>query len=360
MARVAAIVTNGCNPDPRVLRQARWLFDAGHEVTIHAFDRMQNLPQEENLHGIQIIRHRVGITPYGGTISTALGLRNFLKSVKRRIGEIDLLHCHDADTLPLVGSVTNAKVLFDMHDLHHTWVRMPAPNSIIRRMASSRMKRNMLRRGKKVDSITTSCQGFTDWLGERGLTSYPIENRPPLSTHPNFPASRAIGYFGKVREIYSFKLLFEAIQSLSSENRVKIIIAGDGTMVKQVQLLAQRYPDLEIDFIGKFSHQEFPQLMSKINLMFALYSPLRGNIEDGALPSKMFEAAAYGRPSIVNANTPMGTLCESERLGLAVNWGDVQGLANAITELKGVEVELEIDESRERKRFFEVIEKLRI
>ena len=38
MGHVAMLVTNACAPDPRVLRQARWLVEAGHQVTVHAFD----------------------------------------------------------------------------------------------------------------------------------------------------------------------------------------------------------------------------------------------------------------------------------------------------------------------------------
>ena len=88
MARIASVVTNGCNPDPRVLREARWLVEMGHEVTIHAFDRLENLPQQESVEGIIIHRHRVGKTPYGATLSTVLGLRKFRKSVQKSLGQI--------------------------------------------------------------------------------------------------------------------------------------------------------------------------------------------------------------------------------------------------------------------------------
>ena len=43
--------------------EARWLCEGGHEVTIHAFDRLENLLQEEDIRGVKILRHRVGKTP---------------------------------------------------------------------------------------------------------------------------------------------------------------------------------------------------------------------------------------------------------------------------------------------------------
>ena len=39
MTRICLVVTNGCAPDPRVERHARWLVELGHDVTIFAWDR---------------------------------------------------------------------------------------------------------------------------------------------------------------------------------------------------------------------------------------------------------------------------------------------------------------------------------
>ena len=69
----------------------------------------------------------------------------------------------------------------------------------------------------------------------------------------------------------------------------------------------------------------------------------------------MFEAAAFGRPSIVNRNTPMGEICETENLGASVAWGDTMSLSSAILEQLGTTVDLSIDEDRERTRFLDVV-----
>ena len=360
MAQIAAVVTNGCDPDPRVIREARWLVEIGHEVTIHAFDRTENLPTSEEIEGVLIRRYRVGKTPYGATIRTWRGIRKFLKKVATQIGDVDLIHLHDADTLNLATKISGTKKLFDMHDLQHTWVRMSAPKSFLRKFISSRMKTSMLRRARTVDAIITSSQGFSDWLEHHGLQSTPVENRLKSMLHPNLPSKNSIGYFGKVRETRSFELLFQAVSLIPEAKRPHIVIGGDGTKIANIKSNATKYPELDIEFIGKFNHQQLPTMMSKISVMFAMYSPERGNINEGAIPSKMFEAAAYGRPSIVNANTPMGDLCKSENLGAAVKWNDIQGLSTAITKLNGTKTELNIDSKRERERFCKVIQELRI
>ena len=357
MARIAAVVSNGCNPDPRVIREARWLTEVGHKVTIHAFDRGEEFSQIEEIDSVEIIRHRVGKTPYGATISTAMGLRRFRNSVREKLGDIDILHCHDADTLHL-AKFSTAPVLFDMHDLHHTWVRMPNPYSPLRRLISKQMERAMLKRAKDASAIITSSIGFVNWLGARGFSSIAIENRPTMEQVLPPPANPTVGYFGRIRETSSFVLLKEALLKIPNENRPPLIIAGDGTHASKVAALFASVPEIESEIRGPFNESELPKMMAEISLMFAMYSPNRGNIKDGALPAKMFEAAAFGRPSIVNQNTLMGTICEEENLGSSVMWGDSNSLASTISQLLGETVELKIDESTERKRFLDIIETL--
>lgn len=359
MARVVSVVSNGCNPDPRVLREAQWLADCGHDVTIHAFDRLANLPAKSKINGVEIIRHRVGVTPYGGTWSTWRGVQRFLKSVASTVTKVDLLHCHDADTLPLLRKISAGKTLFDMHDLQHTWVRRKRPNSFIRKLVSGRMKTSMLNHAKSADLVITSSPFFSEWLLKNGVQSSSIENRIENQERPPMPSKMTIGYFGKIRETTSFDMLFQAIQNVDNNHRPKFLVAGDGVSQRKVRTLATEYPGLDIEMSGPFSHDDLPKLMSKISIMFAMY-PLRENIREGALPSKMFEAAAYGRPSIVNRDAPMGEICEQESLGKPVNWGDINGLADVITTFDGKFVELKWDANREKERFLAVVDSLKI
>jgi glycosyltransferase involved in cell wall biosynthesis len=353
--KISAVVSNGCNPDPRVLREARWLVDEGHDITIHAFDRLENLPLEEIVEGVQIRRHRAGKTPYGGTISTVIGLRKFRNSVRKSLSGIDLLHCHDADTLALSNHV-DVPVLFDMHDLHHTWALMPNPRSKIRQYAAKRMKRKMLKQAKRANAIITSSPGFVEWLGKYGMKAISIENR--ISKQSMLPLSNSptIGYFGRIRETPSFVLLRDALLHIENhEDRPSILIAGDGIHADNVAKIFADTPEIKSEIRGSFIESDLPSMMSEISLMFAMYSPERGNITDGALPAKMFEAAAFGRPSIVNRNTPMGEICETENLGTSVTWGDSMALSSAILEQLGTTVNLSIDEDRERARFLDVV-----
>ena len=92
--------------------------------------------------------------------------------------------------------------------------------------------------------------------------------------------------------------------------------------------------------------------------MYAMYNPERGNIADGALSTKMFDAASLGIPSVVNANCLMGEICMFENLGKPVVWGDSEQVKNALLEVKDSRVELEKTASSFKSEYIKNFENL--
>ena len=256
MVRVAMVVTNACAPDPRVLRHARWMQEAGYSVTVHAFDREEQHPLSENHHGVRIMRYRLGPVAYGGTLSTYRGIRRFQRKVIRTLANEPpaLVYCHDADTLRVgcaIKTSNNIPFVFDMHDLQHTWVRYAAPQSRLRAGLSGQMKKRMLSRAKEAATIITSSaqinegqpRGFLEWLHHHGLEGHAVENRPmppfgPTKTAPN--DTWTVGYIGRVRDMKAFQLLVEAVKSLQPHHRPKLRVAGDGTVAAKVRMMLMR------------------------------------------------------------------------------------------------------------------------
>jgi len=369
------VVSNSCAPDPRVLRSAFWLVEEGHQVTIHAFDRLQLNSKSESIHGARIMRYHLGEIPYGGMSKTIRGILQFVKQVKATFKHSppDLIYCHDADTLSIAVAMKKSHSIpfvFDMHDLHHSWIRMPSPNSIIRKLLSLKMESTMLRRAKAADAIITTSgkisngkyDGFEQYLKSKGLDSIVVENRPLEMSIPENKSSQTeqwtIGYLGRVRELKTFTLLLEAVKLIPANKRPKVIVAGDGIKadeVRQLMMDAVESGEIEAEVSGAFTPIQFQGLVKQLDVMFALYPPERGNILQGALPVKMFDAAANGIPSIVNSGCLMGEMAESEGIGKAVVWNDALATSNAMLELRGTTVELKISSQREKKRFLSAV-----
>ena len=376
MANVAMVVTNACDPDPRVINSARWLSKAGHHVTIHAYDRQHTAELESVIDGVIIKRYQLGKSPYGGMLKTAIGIRKFHKHLLSNLlkSPPNIVVCHDADTLA-VGCKLKKKrgvtLIFDMHDLQHTWVLMPSPKSKYRKIISKIMKSRFLARLPQTDLILTSSgsikdgvyPGLKEWLMSQGFESTVIENRPVEYSEFAVPTNTnwVVSHTGRIRDINSMRLLFAAIKQMPQNQRPDICIAGDGPSWTLVKLELENFAKsigLNYDITGSYDRNGLTKILQKTNVMYAMYDPLRGNILDGALPVKMFDAAAHNVPSVVNSNCLMGELCEQEQLGKSVEWDNPSMLADALLSLRDSRVNMDKTASDFENHYLEAFSKL--
>ena len=376
MGRLHMVVTNPCAPDPRVERHAAWLAEAGWEVTVHAFDRTLEHPETERQGNVLIRRYRVGVVPYGQPFRSYLGIRRFRKAVTRFIKSHrgDVVYCHDADTLPVglrVAQKTRASVVFDMHDLHHTWVLMNAPSSLWRRITSGFLKRRMLRQARRCDAVVTSSGrlreqghgGLQDWLQAHGIQAVNVMNGSTSSGIPRKIENKeqgkwTVGYVGRVRDSMAFQHLVAALHTIPVSERPHLRIAGDGVAASFVQRLIENCQDVDATLTGAFTAQELPLVVGSIDVMYAVYNPERGNLLDGALPVKVFDAARHGVPSVVNSGCLAADLVERNEWGSSVAWGDIDQLASSLRALRTVVVDEAGYQSDARKRLVEVVQGL--
>lgn len=377
MTKVAMIVTNACCPDPRVERHAKWLSQLNCKVTIHAFDRTQSHSSSESVESVRIMRYHLGNYPYGATKSTYFGIKKFQRMVHTSLlrDPPDLVYCHDADTIS-IGQKLNKKCaipfVFDMHDLHHTWITMHHPRSITRKIISKIQKNRMLKHAKNARFVVTSSgqyphgshPGLQQWLGAHSIQSEVIENRP-MSIDVQFSEVQkrplTIGYVGRIRETTPFRFLLDAIKSMPVEQRPSLRIAGDGVSQKAVFAMvdtAQSNGECEATLSGSFEMKDMKTLMGEIDVMFAMYSPTRENIRHGALPTKMFDAALYGKPSIVNTGCLMADVVEQESIGIAVEFGNIPALVQAFGDAQTIQPILRRDGHHEQEKFIVLMKKI--
>ena len=351
MGHAVMLVTNACAPDPRVLRQARWLVQAGHEVTVHAFDRGQEHAPLETVDGVNVVRHHLGVHPYGASFATLRGLRRFRQSALRACREtaVDVVVCHDADTLPLARTLRKQGVatVFDMHDLRHTWAKIGAPHRLDRRLASRWLEQRTRQGLPHADLIVTTSgavaeggrPGLQQQVEAWGRQALVLENRPEAGTSRAAVTDSTwrVACLGRVRDLATVDLLIQALASMPEDQRPVLRWAGDGVAAEAARA---RLADagLEVEVEGAFAHEDLDRLHDGVDVALALYDPNRGNISDGALPVRMFEAAARGVPSVVNAGVLMGDIATSEGLGVACPWDDADALVAALNEARTLTV----------------------
>ena len=163
------------------------------------------------------------------------------------------------------------------------------------------------------------------------------------------PKKKKIGFFGRIRDYDAMVLLIESCKKIG----FCPIFAGDGPIVDQ---LIKHYPD--IDYRGQFDGAKLSEMMAEIDVMYAMYNPKTENIRQGALPVKMFDAAAYGRPTVTTTGVPMGDFCIEHNLGTVASFSDIDSVAGAIMDAYELDVVSTRTEEEERKKFMSLVESI--
>ena len=123
-------VSNAFTNDPRVYSEAKSLINAGHEVTVIAWDRERLLPTEAHWDGIHIIRLRLDFElKIKFFVHLWHGLRLLLWQKKAfryalsllKKDTFDAIHCHDFDTLFIGIRLKNKfkiPLIYDAHEIY--------------------------------------------------------------------------------------------------------------------------------------------------------------------------------------------------------------------------------------------------
>ncbi|GAB6100862.1 glycosyltransferase family 4 protein [Thermococcus atlanticus] len=328
--KIVMTVSNPFKPDPRVYKEAKSLAKAGHEVYVIAWDREGRYPEEEKIEGFRVIR----LGPkaeYGPLMALKLPLF-YLKAFKVILKlKPDAIHTHDFDTAILgfiFKKLKGIKWVYDVHDLYFTFFSMEGDQNLLGKLV------------KIIDILFAKCTDIlivaTQSIGRKheGLREYYIKegiipervisiwNVPDVETFLNYPQLRVkpskkftIGFIGAQRTVSNFIPLFEVAKN--TPHRYKILFVGEGRVTDKLKrLVKEKYPELDIEFIGSIDYRLIPNYYMLCDVIFAWY-PQRENIKR-AIAIKVFEAAVMGIPSIVNADSLMEDFVREYKCGIAI------------------------------------------
>jgi len=125
------------------------------------------------------------------------------------------------------------------------------------------------------------------------------------------------------------ELLVDAAESLPSSTRLDMILMGDGPRKTTVVDRVKRRQIGRVRFLGPRPHSEMPAILSAADVLIV---PLLRYIP-AAVPSKVYEAMACGRPVVLVAEGEAARIVLDHDAGMVVAPGDVAGLAHALQTL---------------------------
>jgi glycosyltransferase involved in cell wall biosynthesis len=125
------------------------------------------------------------------------------------------------------------------------------------------------------------------------------------------------------------KQVLEAAEELQNELGLKFVLIGDGPEKKELLNSANRRNLSNVRFLDPRPATEIPALIASADIVLV---PLKKYIP-GAVPSKLYEAMASGRPVVLIAEGEAAEVVYQYGAGIVVKPGEIRDLVEAIRRL---------------------------
>lgn len=317
--KIAMILTNGFDPDPRVYKEAKSLTKLGHEVTILCWDRAGTYidKPKEHLDGVHIVRF-FGDATYGTGYKQVGKFFKFKAEIFQFINnnKFDAIHCHDFDGLFIGYSINKKlklKLVYDEHDLFYLYFidRLGMLNKLIYNFIKIREKKML----KAVDThivVTPKMGEIYENVSKKVLV---VNNAPYRDLFKNIEKTQSkkirIGFIGSVRYYDEMKALIEASQKYKDE--VEIVVCGKGIYSDKLKTYSENFSNVKIT--GAYTINELEGMYRGIDVTYAFYP---GTMATISMPNKFYESIITETPIIANIATEFGYEVNKNKFGYGI------------------------------------------
>ena len=323
--KVVMVVSNSFLPDPRVHREANSLLANGFQVVVYAWDRKCTYPLNELLDGILIKRIRLK-SGYGNFLKSLLTLPIFWVSLLPRIylEKIDVIHCHDFDTVP-VGLALKAlrrktQLVYDAHEYYAAMVADQTPSFICRllRWVDSIFART-------VDQVIIPCEARKRLYPE-AKAIFIVPNTPKSAEISAMHGKKkfSVFYAGNLAKENGILVAAQAVQCLPN---TELVLAGEGPLSSILKNMNN------IRYLGFINRRQVLENLACADTTFVFYEPTNINNICSA-SNKLFEAMMIGVPVIINEETTQSKIVTDYKCGVVVRYGDIAALRRELVKLK--------------------------
>lgn len=133
---------------------------------------------------------------------------------------------------------------------------------------------------------------------ENGLSAKRFADLATLPSPGDIPMPFTLTYIGNVGFAQNLHILAKAAYHLRNDPSIRILLVGDGTELASIRRFVLQHRLENIEVPGRAS---WSQMLAYYSRSHALFANLRSEAGlDEALPSKLFEYLASGRPVIFN------------------------------------------------------------
>ncbi|RPJ44498.1 MAG: glycosyltransferase family 1 protein, partial [Candidatus Latescibacterota bacterium] len=319
--RIAMFLFHTFHNDHRVLKEARSLIGAGHEVVLFALRDAPDLPAEAVEDGIRVVRIRL----HGWRrIRKGRYAEYFLRAAWRGLRSgADVFHAHDLDTLlpaAIASRLRRRPLVYDAHELF-TETHFLVGRERERRIWAF-LERRLIRLARRV--ITVS-EPIADELARRHRIERPLvllncpAYRPapsPRAFFPDAPGEPVLLCQGYLQKGRGLEVL---VGSMRHVRRGRLVLLGDGEMREELErLVGILRLEKRVSIRPAVPIEELPGWTASATLGFLLYSTASLNFLY-ALPNKFFEYLMAGVPVVSSPIPEVARLIGEHEVGCVVD-----------------------------------------
>lgn len=309
----------------------------------------------EDHQGIRVLRSWLYASPKHGFARTLLNNATFMVSsavhALARGGGLDVLVASSPPWFPhltgtLVHALRRVPLVLEVRDL---WPDYLAGMGTVKSDAAMRgifaTERAMLRRADHVVVVTES---FRKRVMEKGTAPdrvdvvpngvdtalyYAADEPPPIDALRRGDGELIVGYLGNFGAGQDLIRVLDAAALLeAADPRIRVVLAGEGTAVEQVQAHAR-----ELGLRRTTIHPPILKTQTRAfyNACDVCLVPLADfPILQETIPSKIFEVMACERPVVASVAGEAARIVQRSGGGVVVPPGDARGIADAVLRLR--------------------------
>jgi glycosyltransferase involved in cell wall biosynthesis len=247
---------------------------------------------------------------------------------RARAIDADAYHVHDPELLPAavwLHRVTGRPVIYDAHEyLGETARTKRWIPGLLRRPVAAVAAGAEKAAGRRLSGVVTANEDLAARFAAAGCRAVSVANSPFAGTFtpPGDPEGGVVLYVGGLGPLRGLPLMLEAFPLVDVPG-ARLLLAGPGDPGDDLPA--------GVEHLGVVDHSEVPALLARASVAWI---PLRrhGNY-DRAVPTKLVEAMAMGRPVVASDLPRMAAIVRSTGCGIVVPADDPHAHAAAIRRL---------------------------
>lgn len=312
--------------------------------------------REEIIDGIRVLRVATSRSMHRGFAGQLLSFLTFASSsliAALRVRDVDVVLAttppiFQAVTAWLVAAVRRRPLILEVRDLWPEFiVDMGKLRNPIAIAFARRLERFLYARA---DSFIVNSPAYVGYLEGKGverrrITLIPNGVSPEMFADDadNTDAARSVRarfslgekfiamYAGAMGPANDLEVLLDAASALRDDDRIHIMLVGDGKVRKQLEASARTRGLTNVTFVG-------PQTKTDVRAFLKAADVCVATLQNIAMfrmtyPNKVFDYLAAGRPVVLGIDGVIRDVVERAEGGVFVQPGDSGALADAIREL---------------------------